>query len=148
MENSRMIILKNDESKVLVRRDVNFAKDSDKVYSHYLVDIQTKTFDDRAKKVKYVDDVIRLTVARNDIDMYKVLKMIFLGEDSRELVKVSKTTTDFTGKRKTTVSYEVRSNDGLLKATLVPDSLANETMLNYVFENLPEKVEIEESEEQ
>lgn len=136
--------LVEDSAKVLVRRDVNFSQDSEKVYSHYLVDIECKTFNDRTKKIEWAPDTIKLSVARNDIDMYKVLKMIFLGDTHRELFKIIKSTTDFVGKKKTSVSYELRSLDGSLKAILVPDSPANATLLDYVFTNLVDKVETEE----
>lgn len=145
-ENERMIELVKDPNKILVRRDVNFAQDSDKVYSHYLVDIKCKTFNDRTKKVEWTDSVIKLSVARNDIDMYAVLKMIFMGDEFRELFKITKITTDFSGKRKTSTLYEIRSLDESLKANLVPDSPANAALLEYVFNNLPDKV-VEETEE-
>lgn len=124
--------------KVKVRRETREYKGE--IYANYFVPVKVKTFDDRSQKVVELDKQIKMDVPKNDIGMYDVLSMVFMGATEKELFRISSTTTDFNGKKKITYRYEVYSDDDKeIIGVLVPQGESNRALLESVFKNVLSK---------
>ncbi len=132
--------------KVLVTREIREYKGE--FYANYYVNIKIKTFDDRTKEIVTIDKPIRLDIPRGDIGMYDVLSMVFMGQKEKELFRVSTTTTDYNGKKKTTNRYEVYSDDKELVGVLVPQGESNKALLESVFKSVLANEENDTNEEE
>ena len=134
------------KEKVIIKRDVVESKDK-KLYANYYIEVEVQSYSDKTKEVVWVKDVIRMDPPRNDVNMYNVLKTVFMGETEKELIRIVNYTVDSnTGRRRENIRYEVRSDDGLLAAQLVPSKESDKMMLNALYREL--KLSTEENEEE
>ena len=97
---------------------------------------------------KTVEKKIRMDVPKNDVGMYDVLDMVFEDRKSVELFKIAKVNRDVsTGRKTTTYRYEVVSEDGTLRARVVPSGESNNALLDKLYTDMKQETLVEDDEE-
>ena len=97
---------------------------------------------------KTVEKKIRMDIPKNDVGMYDVLDMVFEDRKAVELYKIAKVNRDVTtGKKTTTYRYEVVSEDGTLRARVVPSGESNNALLDKLYTDLKQETVVEDDEE-
>ena len=95
-----------------------------------------------------VEKKIRMDVPKNDVGMYDVLDMVFEDRKAVELYKIAKVNRDMTtGKKTTTYRYEVVSEDGTLRARIVPSGESNNALLDKLYTDMKQEMLVEDEEE-
>ena len=95
-----------------------------------------------------VEKKIRMDVPKNDVGMYDVLDMVFEDRKTVELYKIAKVNRDVsTGRKTTTYRYEVVSEDGTLRARVVPSSESNNALLDKLYTDMKQETLVEDDEE-
>ena len=97
---------------------------------------------------KTVEKKIRMDIPKNDVGMYDVLDMVFEDRKSVELYKIAKVNRDAsTGRKTTTYRYEVVSEDGTLRARVVPSGESNNALLDKLYTDMKQEMLVEDDEE-
>ena len=95
-----------------------------------------------------VEKKIRMDVPKNDVGMYDVLDMVFEDRKAVELYKIAKVNRDTsTGRKTTTYRYEVVSEDGTLRARIVPSGESNNALLDKLYTDMKQEMLVEDEEE-
>lgn len=131
-----------NEKVIYLEREIVKSKTDGKEYANYFVRGNFKLRNETIEKK------IRMDVPKNDVTMYDVLDMVFEDRSKVELIKIKRINRDSTTNKKTTTyRYEVESEDGTLRARVIPNGDSNTALLDKLYKDLEKEEVVEDDEE-